>query len=182
MKKLVICILVLILSTLVFTKIHISYEEFAYKVFKNIIEGDINDKSGNDLRRFISEDKINEFKKIMKDVGYPSIELPEKFNMPFLYDENSYKLLTKEYVMKSGKWIENKSENSGESLRYSLDLRKDNMRSPNVEVKFSVAFEEKTQEDYKMMYGIIDILLEKQRFNKYKIEDISVYNIYDVIE
>lgn len=105
-----------------------------------------------------------------------------KLNMPFPFEENNYNLITKEYIRKSGKWIENKSENSGESLRYSLDLRKDNMKSPNVEVKFSVTFEERTQADYRMVYGIIDILLEKQGFNKYEIEGINIYNMYDVAE
>lgn len=182
MKKLVIFIMVLIISILAFTKAHISYEEFAYKVFKDIIEEDINNKSNYDLGQFIGEDELKEFKKILDDGEYPAIELPEKLNIPFLYEENSYNLLTKEYVRKSGKWIENKSENSAESLRYIVDLSKDNMKSPNVEIKFIVTFEERTQGDYRVVCSIIDILLENQGFNKYEIEGIDVYNMYDVAE
>ncbi|WBW99612.1 hypothetical protein [Oceanirhabdus sp. W0125-5] len=181
MKKKIIIItslLALMMSINIFSRVHISYEEFAYNTVYGLIKDQLNDRTFEEVIKFIDKDDIDEFLESSKQFNYPELELPNKFRTPLLNEDNNINLVNTKYYLDSGKWINSPINNSRNVLEYNLHLSKVYHRASLNEVQFNFRFTEKIGENHKITLGRISILLDKNGFNKYEIENISIRKLH----
>lgn len=179
MKKLKIGVLIIaliIIGVNIYNKVHIGYEEYAYKVIREIITDEMSKETSEKIEKYIDKENLDEFSKIMELQGYPKIELPEKFYMSLLNDESSHEILRKGYYYDLGNWVEGENKNNNRDLLYEVSISRDTSSYPDEKISAYIIIRENNEGATNFITGRINVKLKKQGFNKYEIKDIEISN------
>lgn len=179
MKKFLICllaILIIIFSIHIYFKINISYEEYGYRVAYGIIKEKLDNETYEKLLTFINYEELSYFVNSFESNKYPLVELPERIDIPPLFDDNIYTIIETTYSSNydSDGWTINPSMNYGGEFEYRAYLKIDNKSYPEVKVTLIIELDKRRKINDVQYYASVDILLNKVGFNNYNIKKINL--------